>query len=184
MRRNPTVLQKCRTLNNFSTMSAIVAALTSPVIAKLQLTWAHVNKASHVEPLVKLSEPTNNFATYRQLFSSIAGACLPYIGERLLFLILYPSGQPDMNTGIYLSDMVKVSETAPNFIKVPATESAPEMKLINFVKRQKMSEVTHTILRHQPQVRDLYKITEVPHVCPSAVPVGTCVALKPLALLD
>jgi len=132
-------------LNNYSSMSAIVAALTSQVIAKLQLTWAHVNKTSHVDPLVKLSEPTNNFATYRHLFSSANGPCLPYIG-------------------IYLSDMVKVSETAPNFIKVPSSDSTSEISLINFMKRQKMGEVAHTILRHQPKVRDSYKITEVTQV--------------------
>src|SRR5882724_4910941 len=71
-----------------------------------------------------------------------------------------------MNPGIFLSDMVKVSEATNNYITVPATESTPEMKLINFLKRQKMGEITHTILRHQPKVRDQYKINEVLHVCP------------------
>ena len=65
-------------------MSAIIAALTSQVIAKLQLTWAHVNRASHVEPLVKLSEPTGNFAAYRSIVSSTEGPCLPYIGKYYL----------------------------------------------------------------------------------------------------
>ena len=68
-------------MNNFSSMSAIIAALTSQVIARLQLTWAHVSRASHVEPLVKLSEPTSNFAAYRNIFSTAEGPCLPYIGK-------------------------------------------------------------------------------------------------------
>lgn len=67
-----------------------------------------------------------------------------------------------MRAGIYLSDMVKISEMAPSFIKVAATESTAGLKLINFTKRCKMEEVAHTILRHQPKVRDLYQISEVP----------------------
>jgi hypothetical protein len=65
--------------------------------------------------------------------------------------------------GIYLSDMVKISETFPDGQKAQSTDSTTtptSPKLINFVKRQKMSEVAHTILRHQPKVRDQYKITE------------------------
>jgi son of sevenless len=68
-------------------MSAIMAALTSQVIAKLQLTWAHVSRASHVEPLVKISEPTGNFAAYRNLFSTVEGPCLPYIGGYYLEIL-------------------------------------------------------------------------------------------------
>ncbi|KAF8578614.1 ras GEF [Ramaria rubella] len=143
------VAEKCRLLNNYSSMSAIVAALTSQVIAKLQLTWAHVGRASHVEPLVKLSEPTGNFIAYRNLFSFATGPCLPYIG-------------------IYLSDMVKLSENAPNCIKAPPSggtdEVTPELLLINFTKRQKMAEVAFAIVRHQPKVRDQYKIAEMPAI--------------------
>jgi hypothetical protein len=53
-----------------------------------------------------------------------------------------------MKTAIYLSDMLKAAETSSDFIKVPETESSPELKLINFTKRQKMADVAYTILRH------------------------------------
>ncbi|KIJ54182.1 hypothetical protein M422DRAFT_241434 [Sphaerobolus stellatus SS14] len=143
------VAEKCRILNNYSSMSAIVAALTSQVIAKLQLTWAHVNRASHIEPLIKLSQPVNNFAAFRNAFRSVEGPCLPYLG-------------------IYLSDMVRVAEPLPDTIKVPITDpelleaagGAGELKLINFWKYQRMADITQYIIRHQPKVRE-WKIPEV-----------------------
>ena len=70
-----------------------------------------------------------------------------------------------------MSDMVKVSETSPNFVKskfhsvdlVPTPTS--DLKLINVLKCQKMEEVAHTIVRHQPKVRDEYRIPENTSVC-------------------
>lgn len=75
------VAERCRTMNNFSSTAAIVAALTSQVIARLQLTWAHVSRTSRIEPLVKIFETTNNFATYRNTLTTVDSACVPYIGE-------------------------------------------------------------------------------------------------------
>ncbi|KAF8504290.1 ras GEF [Hysterangium stoloniferum] len=144
------VAEKCRLFNNYSSMTAIIAALTSQVITKLQLTWAHVHRSSHIEPLMKLFEPTSNFNTYRNLFNDLGNAslpCLPYIG-------------------IYLSDMDKTYETYPNTIEVTTTEPdvpSREIRLVNFIKYRKMSDVVQTILRHQPKVRE-YKISETPNV--------------------
>jgi hypothetical protein len=63
--------------------------------------------------------------------------------------------------------MVKVSETFPNYMKSSSTDSprTSDLKLISFVKCQKMGEVAHTILRHQPKVKEKYKITEHKSVC-------------------
>lgn len=63
--------------------------------------------------------------------------------------------------------MVKVSETFPDVIKTQSSDSnnlPNDLRLINFTKRQKMGEVANSILRHQPKVREQYKITEITSV--------------------
>ncbi|KIJ54164.1 hypothetical protein M422DRAFT_775356 [Sphaerobolus stellatus SS14] len=48
------VTEEFRTFNNYSSMSAIAV-----VIAKLQRTRVYVNRTSHIEPLIKISQLVN-----------------------------------------------------------------------------------------------------------------------------
>jgi len=80
------VAEKCRTLNNISSMSALVAALASTTIIRLQLTWAHVGRASHMEPLTRLTDPTGNFTAYRSFYGNVETSCVPFIGIYLTAL--------------------------------------------------------------------------------------------------
>lgn len=66
-------------------MSALVAALASTVIIRLQLTWGHVGRASHMEPLTRLTDPSGNFAAYRSFYSTVDTSCVPFIGKCLEF---------------------------------------------------------------------------------------------------
>lgn len=62
-------------------MSALVAALASTVIIRLQLTWAHVGRASHMEPVTHLTDPMANFAAYRAFYANVDTSCVPFIGN-------------------------------------------------------------------------------------------------------
>ncbi|EIN14378.1 ras GEF [Punctularia strigosozonata HHB-11173 SS5] len=127
--------EKCRALNNFASMSAIVAGLASAVISRLHLTWAHVSRNSQLESMLKLNEPTANFSAYRNLLASIEGPCIPFVL-------------------MYLSDIVHINDKHPDTVELPASSSpqtpSPEpRKLIHFVKRQKWYEAVHSILKFQ-----------------------------------
>jgi len=59
-------------------MAAVVTGLTDPTIIKLQLSWAHVKNTTRLRPLVKLTDPSNNYSAYRALYQSFNTYCIPY----------------------------------------------------------------------------------------------------------
>jgi son of sevenless-like protein len=73
------VAEKCRALNNISSMSAIITALSSTVITGLQLTWAHTSRKPALDGLLRHSDPTGGFAGYRALLQQAEGPCVPFI---------------------------------------------------------------------------------------------------------
>ncbi|KAJ3561149.1 hypothetical protein NP233_g10371 [Leucocoprinus birnbaumii] len=72
------VAEKCRTMNNIASMSAIITALNSTVIQRLPLTMAHVSRKSTLESLSRYNDPSGSFGTYRKL-NNVEGPCLPFI---------------------------------------------------------------------------------------------------------
>lgn len=114
--------QKCRALNGYSSLSAIIAALTSTVLTRLRMTWAHVDRADHLEALSTFNDPLSSFAHYRTAQQEAAeDACVPFIG-------------------MYLTDLMHLNEQFPD---------TTSEGLINFMKRHRCGEVVDTILRHQ-----------------------------------
>ncbi|KZT27559.1 ras GEF [Neolentinus lepideus HHB14362 ss-1] len=124
------VAEKSRALNNLSSLSALVAALSSSDIVRLHLTWAHVSRGSHLEPLIKLIEPTGNFSGYRVVISSVDGPCVPWVG-------------------MYLSDLVHIGDQHADTIDVPTSDTCPGYTLINFLKRQKWCDTINVMLKFQ-----------------------------------
>ncbi|KAL5533752.1 hypothetical protein ACEPAG_212 [Sanghuangporus baumii] len=94
------VAEKCRAINNFSSMTAIIAALSSAVISRLYLTWAHTGRSHHFENLSKLNEPTGNFSAFRAAMQAIEGPCVPFIG-------------------IYLTDIVHIQDQMKDNVQFP-----------------------------------------------------------------
>jgi son of sevenless-like protein len=83
------VAEKCRQLNNFSTLTAILAALQTASIHRLRRTWEHVPAKSQItlEGLNRLMGATMNFAEYREMLHIVNPPCVPFLGE--IFLIQY-----------------------------------------------------------------------------------------------
>jgi len=73
------VAEMCRKLNNISSMSAIITALSNTVITGLQLTWARTSRKSVLDGLLLYSDPTGGFAKYRTLLRQVEGPCVPFI---------------------------------------------------------------------------------------------------------
>ncbi|KZW00497.1 ras GEF [Exidia glandulosa HHB12029] len=83
------VAEKCRSLQNISSASAIIAALSSVDIRQLNLTWAHVGRTAQYQQLVRLTDPAGNFTACRALLQKMQGPCVPFIGMYLSDLIHY-----------------------------------------------------------------------------------------------
>jgi son of sevenless len=100
-------------------MSAVVNALSSTVITRLHLTWAHVGRKSNLDALLKLNDPSGGFAGYRTLQLSAEGPCVPFIG-------------------MYLTDIVHIQD---QFNK--------ERDRVSFIQCQRWYEVTTIMLKSQ-----------------------------------
>lgn len=100
--------QRCRTMNNFSTMIAITSGLNTPPIRRLKRTWDQVNQRSMVQfTACELTIDSNKtFTKYRQLMSSVTPPCVPFIGasdspltrDKLLKAFIQVSSFPPCNS--------------------------------------------------------------------------------------
>ncbi|KAF8158224.1 ras guanine nucleotide exchange factor domain-containing protein [Crassisporium funariophilum] len=119
------VADRCRTLNNFSTMIAITSGLNTPPIRRLKRTWEQVNQRFMAQfgACEMTIDSNKNFTKYRQLMASVTPPCVPFIGVFLSTLQFNQDGNPDLLPG----------------------------GLINFRKRQKAAVVINDIKRWQAQ---------------------------------
>ncbi|KIO22395.1 hypothetical protein M407DRAFT_28115 [Tulasnella calospora MUT 4182] len=161
------VAEKCRVLNNVSSVSGLVAGLANSAILKLSLTWAHVSRGSHVEPLTRLTDPSNNFAAYRNFYSTVDTSCVPFVGLYLtqlthcadhfkeFVLVQKPvplSGDPGHTTPSSPGSMASL----PSLSSSPMTNASGHryrnvdtITHVNFTRLFKCAEVIHQMLRHQ-----------------------------------
>ena len=113
-------------------MHALVYALSSPVISRLHLTWAHVGRRVQLEQLAKYHEQTGNFSAYRLLQRSADGPCIPHIG-------------------MYITDLQVADQQHPDNVLIEPSSSplGTTVSLIHFAKREKWWEAIDAMLRHQ-----------------------------------
>ncbi|KAL0567457.1 cell division cycle-related protein [Marasmius crinis-equi] len=117
------VADRCRTLNNFSTMIAIISGLNTPPIRRLRRTWEHISRQYMAQfgACEVALDSNQNFDKYRSMLASVVPPCVPFIG-------------------IFLSTLQSIQDNDPD--NLPGN-------LINFEKRQKASEVINDITRWQ-----------------------------------
>lgn len=119
------IADRCRGLNNFSGMWAIVSALSTAPVHRLRRTWDAVSQ-KHVlvfESLENLMSASRNWANYRETIHKLNPPCVPFLGR-------------------YLGDLTFIEDGNRDRLK-------ENDKLINFGKRQKTAEVIREITIHQ-----------------------------------
>ncbi|KAF2746103.1 cell division control protein-like protein Cdc25 [Sporormia fimetaria CBS 119925] len=130
------VADKCRQLNNFSTLTSIISALGTAPIHRLSRTWTAVNARSMttLESMRKLMGSTKNFAEYRDTLHKANPPCIPFFG-------------------VYLTDLTFIEDGIPSLIK--------KTNLINFAKRAKTAEVIRDIQQYQNVPYPLQPVPEL-----------------------
>lgn len=90
------VAEKCRQLNNFSTLTAILAALQTSSIHRLKRTWEHVPTRTNtiLDGMNTLMGATMNFAEYREMLHIVNPPCVPFLG-RFILSSCFALGSPD-----------------------------------------------------------------------------------------
>ncbi|KAK5939142.1 cell division cycle- protein [Knufia obscura] len=130
------IADKCRTLNNFSSLTAIVSALGTAPILRLNRTWAQLPKQTKMllESMRTLIASTKNFSQYREALREAQPPCIPFLG-------------------VYLTDLTFIEDGIASVVR--------NTELINFTKRTKTAEVIRDIQQYQNVP---YNLTEVPEV--------------------
>ncbi|EFW98535.1 cell division control protein [Grosmannia clavigera kw1407] len=130
------VADKCRGLNNFSTLTSIISALGTAPIARLKRTWDIVPQKSQatLESMRKLMASTKNFGEYREALHVANPPCIPFFG-------------------VYLTDLTFIEDGIPSIIK--------KTNLINFAKRAKTAEVIRDIQQYQNVAYLLQPVSEL-----------------------
>lgn len=77
------VADKCRALNNFSTLTSIISALGTAPIARLKRTWDQIPQRvlATLETMRKLMASTKNFGEYREALHLSNPPCIPFFGK-------------------------------------------------------------------------------------------------------
>ena len=121
-------------------MHAIVNALSSHLISRLDQTWAHATQAAVLDNLLAFANPANRFAAYRAAIGAFLGPCVPYIG-------------------MWLTEIAQINDSYPDV--VPSNNRDPAVSsLINFAKRAKWYDILEQMLRFQNKP---YPFADVPH---------------------
>jgi len=155
------VAEKCRSLNNFASMTAIVAALTSAMITRLHLTWAHVGRGAQLQPLARLNEPTANFSTYRALHQATNAPCVPFIAVFLTDIVHIQDQMRDVVSFPLATASTPLTATLANTPIAPAMTPEHTQDLINFVKRLKWFDAVNTIVRFQKKAYEFGENTTI-----------------------
>jgi len=76
------IVQKCRALNNYSTLTSIISALGTAPIHRLGRTWGQVSgrTSAILEQMRRLMASTKNFGEYRETLHLANPPCIPFFG--------------------------------------------------------------------------------------------------------
>ncbi|KAL9004415.1 MAG: hypothetical protein Q9188_002773 [Gyalolechia gomerana] len=130
------VADKCRTMNNFSTLTSVVSALGTAPVHRLQRTWSQVNARTMnvLEQMRRLMGSTKNFGEYRETLHSANPPCIPFFG-------------------VYLTDLTFIEDGISSVIK--------KTNLINFAKRAKTADVIREIQQYQKMPYPLKPVADL-----------------------
>ena len=122
---------RCRELFNFHALISILGGLQDPSIQRCAKTWHGVSQKlhNHFVNLLNVISINENWANYRRLITECQSTnvpCVPYIGIYLKDLVFLEDGLPDLIAGY-----------------------PPNMKVINFEKYRKVSDVISEVVSIQ-----------------------------------
>ncbi|KAL7271979.1 cell division cycle-related protein [Rhizina undulata] len=168
------IAEKCRLLNNFSTLTAILAALQTASIHRLKRTWEHVptRTSTILGQMNTLMGATMNFAEYREMLHIVNPPCVPFLGVYLKDLTFVADGNDDYIKGTdQLINFGKRSKTATIIREIQQYQSVPYAlqpvpELIDWITQQMVAardvnEMYETSLSLEPREREDEKIARL-----------------------
>ncbi|KAG5301279.1 cell division control protein [Histoplasma ohiense] len=129
------IAERCRAMNNYSTLTSIISALGTAPVHRLNRTWAQVSARilAVLENMRRLMASTKNFGEYREALHLANPPCIPFFG-------------------VYLTDLTFIEDGIP---------SLTQSHLINFNKRAKTAEVIRDIQQYQNAPYPFHPVPEL-----------------------
>ncbi|KAH6906738.1 ras guanine nucleotide exchange factor domain-containing protein [Coprinopsis sp. MPI-PUGE-AT-0042] len=129
------IAHHCRLLNNFSSMTSIVAGLNTPPVRRLRWTWEQVpqQRLRMLQACQTIVDSISTFSGVRRFMASVKGPCVPFIGAYLSVVRSLQAGSLDPLSG----------------------------GLINFRKQQIICEVINEVKQWQLLAFDLQRLDKV-----------------------
>ncbi|KAL4080846.1 ras GEF [Scleroderma citrinum] len=129
------IADRCKMIQNFSTMGAIVSGLNSAPIHRLKRSWELVSSRymSQLETCEGTINSYRNYNNFRSTLATVPPPCVPFVGVFLTALTHIQDGSKDHLPG----------------------------NLVNFRKRQKTSEVIQDLQRWQAQPHNFHPLPSV-----------------------
>ncbi|KAF8237166.1 ras GEF [Tricholoma matsutake] len=170
------VADRCRTMNNFSTMIAITSGLNTPPIRRLKRTWEQVNQRCMAQfgACEMTIDSSKTYAKYSQLMASVTPPCVPFIGVFLSTLQFIQDGNPDILPGGLINfqkrqmaskvidDIKRWQATTFNFQAIPAIQTWIEESLNQFNDTRASSEHFWALsLEREPREREDEKMARL-----------------------
>ena len=142
-------------MHNFSTMVAIVSALSAVAVHGLKRTWEHVPTRfmRQLNDCEAIFDPSKNFTNYRRVLATTSPPCVPYFG-RIMSIppCLFNPDHCYLILGFFLAML--------NLFQKGSRNTLPG-DLVNFRKRWKVAEIIQDIKRWQLQPHDFHPIQSV-----------------------
>ncbi|KAG8688658.1 hypothetical protein FRC08_011312, partial [Ceratobasidium sp. 394] len=160
------VAEKCRQLDNTSSLCAIVAGLTSSDVTRLNVTASLVptNRSQRLAELQRITSPAGSFAALKVLYASADGPGVPFVGMYLTALV-HASDQFKDVVSVPLSgpdteDKQRESDDGADrgagkrgLLSEPPTPTQTTCDqtrtLLNFTKRHKQADIIDAMLKFQ-----------------------------------
>ncbi|KIM74477.1 hypothetical protein PILCRDRAFT_702747 [Piloderma croceum F 1598] len=149
------VAHHCRDIHNFSSMVAIVSALSTIPVRGLKRAWEHVPTRfmRQLNSCEAVFDPNKNFTTYRRVLGVTSPPCVPYFGRIMpLSHGLFDPNQYFVILGVFLAVL--------NLVQKGSRDILPG-NLVNFRKRGKVANIMIDIKRWQLQPHNFHSIESV-----------------------
>lgn len=131
------VAEYCRQHNNFSSMMAIISALSSATIHRLKKTWVLVSEKTMfvLENMKRIMNSSRNFNEYRDIIRLVIPPVIPFFG-------------------VCLTDLTFLEDANSDYLH-------EDSNMINFSKRMKSADIISRIMRYQVVHYPFQEVAEI-----------------------